>query len=161
MVVGTKDGLQRRMSSTSCDVMNQAMSESRKNKGTQVGQKPVKVGCCSCLSWICKKRPAVIDYDVVLIGGGIMSSTLAVILQKLEPTWKILVIEKEAIVGTESSNGWNNAGTGHSALCELNYTPQKPDGSVEISKAITVNEQFQVSRQFWAGLPWLDKDFIN
>lgn len=90
--------------------------------------------------------------DVALIGGGIMSATLGSLLQKLEPTWTITVFEKLGDVALESSNAWNNAGTGHAALCELNYTPERPDGTIDISSAVTVNEQFQVSRQFWAYL---------
>jgi malate dehydrogenase (quinone) len=90
--------------------------------------------------------------DAVLIGGGIMSATLATLLQELEPGWRIKVIERLDTLGQESSGPWNNAGTGHSALCELNYTPRQPDGTVDISKAVQVNEQFQVSRQLWAFL---------
>ena len=90
--------------------------------------------------------------DVVLIGGGIMSATLGALIHRLEPTWRIKIFERLSLVAEESSNPWNNAGTGHSALCELNYTPELPDGRVDISKAVTVNEQFQVSRQFWAHL---------
>ncbi|MDO9591254.1 MAG: malate:quinone oxidoreductase, partial [Microcella sp.] len=87
--------------------------------------------------------------DAVLIGAGIMSATLATMLQQLEPTWDIRIYERLGEVALESSNPWNNAGTGHAALCELNYTPERPDGSIEISKAVAINEQFQVSRQFW------------
>lgn len=90
--------------------------------------------------------------DVILIGAGIMSATLATLLKEVAPNWTIKVFEKLAQNGEESSNEWNNAGTGHSALCELNYTVEKPDGSIDISKAVTVNEQFQLSRQFWAHL---------
>lgn len=90
--------------------------------------------------------------DAVLIGAGIMSATLATILQQLEPTWQIRVYERLGDVALESSNPWNNAGTGHAALCELNYTPERPDGSIEISKAVDINAQFQVSRQFWSYL---------
>ncbi|MDF0534874.1 malate dehydrogenase (quinone) [Shewanella yunxiaonensis] len=88
--------------------------------------------------------------DVLLIGGGIMSATLGTYLQELEPEWNITMVERLDGVAKESSNGWNNAGTGHSALMELNYTPQMPDGSINVSKAIKVNEAFQISRQFWA-----------
>ncbi len=91
-------------------------------------------------------------YDAVLIGGGMMSATLAALLSLLEPGWRIAVLERLDDVALESSNPWNNAGTGHSALCELNYTPQAADGSIDISKAIAINEQFQVSRQLWASL---------
>ncbi|WP_078412437.1 malate:quinone oxidoreductase [Priestia abyssalis] len=90
--------------------------------------------------------------DVILIGAGIMSATLGTLLKELVPDWKITVFEKLANAGEESSNEWNNAGTGHAALCELNYTVEKPDGSIDISKAININEQFQVSTQFWSYL---------
>ena len=90
-------------------------------------------------------------YDVVLIGGGIMSATLGSLLNKLEPEWSIKIIERLDGLAQESSSPWNNAGTGHAALCELNYTPEK-DGVIDASKAIQINEQFQVSRQFWASL---------
>lgn len=90
--------------------------------------------------------------EVILIGAGIMSATLGTFLKELAPDWKITVFEKLDKPGEESSNEWNNAGTGHAALCELNYTPEKPDGTVDIKKAITVNEQFQLSRQFWSFL---------
>ncbi|OIJ17036.1 malate:quinone oxidoreductase [Anaerobacillus alkalilacustris] len=90
--------------------------------------------------------------DVILIGAGIMSATLGILLKELVPNWKITVFEKLVNAGEESSNEWNNAGTGHAALCELNYTDEKPDGSVDITKAIKINEQFQVSMQFWSYL---------
>ena len=88
--------------------------------------------------------------DVVLVGAGIMSATLGTLLRLMEPDWSITLIERLDGAAAESSDPWNNAGTGHSALCELNYTPQRPDGTIEIAKAVHVNEQFQVSRQFWA-----------
>ncbi|RZI88828.1 MAG: malate dehydrogenase (quinone) [Pseudomonas sp.] len=88
--------------------------------------------------------------DVLLVGGGIMSSTLAVWLNELEPSWSMEMVERLDGVAEESSNGWNNAGTGHSALAELNYTPMDKDGTVNISKAIEINESFQISRQFWS-----------
>lgn len=90
--------------------------------------------------------------DVALIGGGIMSATLGAMIQRLQPDWTIRIFEALGDVAQESSNPWNNAGTGHSALCELNYMPELPDGSVDPSKAISINEQFQLSRQFWASL---------
>jgi len=90
--------------------------------------------------------------DVFLIGSGIMSATLGTLLKELVPDWKITVFEKLSNTGEESSNEWNNAGTGHAALCELNYTVEKQDGSVDISKAVKINEQFQVSMQFWSYL---------
>ncbi|WP_400244430.1 malate:quinone oxidoreductase [Niallia sp. JL1B1071] len=90
--------------------------------------------------------------DVILIGAGIMSATLGMLLKELDPDLQITVFEKLASAGEESSNEWNNAGTGHAALCELNYTVEKPDGSVDIKKALEINEQFQVSLQFWSYL---------
>ncbi|MBA8034606.1 malate dehydrogenase (quinone) [Citrobacter freundii] len=90
------------------------------------------------------------ETDVLLIGGGIMSATLGTYLQELEPQWSMTMVERLDGVAEESSNGWNNAGTGHSALMELNYTPKKADGTVSIEKAVEINEAFQISRQFWA-----------
>lgn len=88
--------------------------------------------------------------DVLLIGGGIMSSTLGVYLNELEPGMSMEMVERLDGVAQESSNGWNNAGTGHSALAELNYTPEDKNGNVEIPKAVEINEGFQITRQFWA-----------
>jgi malate dehydrogenase (quinone) len=88
--------------------------------------------------------------DVLLIGGGIMSATLGVWLRELEPGWSIEMVERLDGVALESSNGWNNAGTGHSALAELNYTPEDSKGTVRIDQAVKINEAFQVTRQFLA-----------
>jgi malate dehydrogenase (quinone) len=90
--------------------------------------------------------------DVVLIGAGIMSATLGVLLKELRPDLTIQMIETLDGPAQESSNAWNNAGTGHAALCELNYTPMHADGSVDITKALAVNTEFDLSRQFWAYL---------
>ena len=90
--------------------------------------------------------------DVLLIGGGIMSATLGAFLKQLAPDWDISLYERMDRAGTESSDPWNNAGTGHAALCELNYSPAGLDGTVDPAKAIGINEQFQVSRQFWSHL---------
>jgi hypothetical protein len=90
--------------------------------------------------------------DVILIGAGIMSATLAVILKELDPALKIEIHEVLGSEAQESSNAWNNAGTGHAALCELNYTPQRADGSIDISKALQVNTEYDLSRQLWAYL---------
>lgn len=92
------------------------------------------------------------DVDVVLIGGGIMSATLGMLLTQMRPDWSIVAYERESRVATESSDAWNNAGTGHAALCELNYTPVRPDGSIDTSKAVLVNQQFHESRLFWSHL---------
>lgn len=90
--------------------------------------------------------------DVILIGAGAMSATLGALLKQVAPEWNITVLEKLASPGLESSHELNNAGTGHSALCELNYSVEQKDGSVDITKAINVSEQFQLSRQFWSYL---------
>ncbi len=97
-------------------------------------------------------KPLVQKTDVVLMGAGIMSATLGMMLKELNPDITIQVFERLDQAGTESSDAWNNAGTGHSAFCELNYTPQKPDGSVDISKAVKIAESFEVSKEFWAHL---------
>src|SRR5450830_128214 len=86
--------------------------------------------------------------DVLLIGGGIMSSTLGIWLNELQPDWSMEMVERLDGVAEESSNGWNNAGTGHSALAESNYTPYDKNGKIDISKAIEINESFQITRQF-------------
>ncbi|BAK14588.1 malate dehydrogenase (quinone) [Solibacillus kalamii] len=93
-----------------------------------------------------------IKSDVILIGAGIMSATLGTMLKELAPDWKIKVFENLAKAGEESSHELNNAGTGHAALCELNYTSEKKDGTIDITKAINVNTQFQDSLQFWTHL---------
>lgn len=87
--------------------------------------------------------------DFVLIGGGTMSVTLGTYLNELEPDWNIQLYERLDGIAQESSDGWNNAGTGHSAFCEMNYTPPTEQG-VDISRAVGVTEQFEISRQFWA-----------
>ena len=104
--------------------------------------------------------------DVLLIGGGIMSATLGVWLRELEPDWSLEMVERLDGVALESSNGWNNAGTGHSALAELNYTPEDSKGNIQISKAVEINEAFQVTRQFLAwqvrqGVLKNPRSFIN
>jgi len=90
--------------------------------------------------------------DVVLIGAGIMSATLGVLLKELEPGITVDIFERLDVAAAESSDAWNNAGTGHSAFCELNYTPQKADGSVDTTKAVSIAESFEVSKQFWSYL---------
>ncbi|MGC4192549.1 MAG: malate dehydrogenase (quinone) [Thermomicrobiales bacterium] len=92
------------------------------------------------------------EFDAVLIGGGIMSATLGVMLQQVRPDWSIQVYERLLDVGSESSGPWNNAGTGHAAYCEMNYTPQRANGTIDIAKALTINEQFHVTRQLWSSL---------
>ncbi|WP_452229529.1 MULTISPECIES: malate dehydrogenase (quinone) [unclassified Lacinutrix] len=95
---------------------------------------------------------AVKEYDLICVGGGIMSATLALISKILKPDLKVLIVERLDAVAQESSAAWNNAGTGHSALCELNYCPENEEGSVLIEKAIKICEQFEFSKQFWSYL---------
>lgn len=92
------------------------------------------------------------EYDLVCVGGGIMSATLALMLKLIDSDQKILILERLDDVALESSAAWNNAGTGHSAFCELNYTPEREDGSIEVSKALEVCTQFEKSKQFWSHL---------
>lgn len=92
-------------------------------------------------------------FDLALVGGGIMSATLGVLIKLVNPKAKIVLFERLDQVALESSNPWHNAGTGHAALCELNYMPDSKDGTLpDPAKAIAINEQFQVSRQFWSTL---------
>jgi malate dehydrogenase (quinone) len=90
--------------------------------------------------------------DAVLVGGGVMSATVGALLKELQPGWSVEVFERLHDIALESSHVYNNAGTGHSAFCELNYTPERADGSVDVSKALKINELFEVSRQFWSYL---------
>ncbi|WP_289181052.1 FAD-dependent oxidoreductase [Helicobacter japonicus] len=90
------------------------------------------------------------DSEIVLVGGGVMSLTLAAMLKELQPSVHISIYEMFEDVALESSMCWNNAGTGHQAFCELNYTPKKEDGSIDITKAVNINQQYELSREFWA-----------
>jgi len=150
-------GRLKRLSSQADDLLNQR---------EKFKPKPAKASCFSgCFSFCSSSEPPIEEVDVILVGGGIMSATVGLILKQLEPNWKIVMFERLGAVAEESSNGWNNAGTGHSALCEPNYTPTKGD-TVDVSKAITVNENWQLSRQYWTylaqeGLLPNPKNFIN
>lgn len=97
--------------------------------------------------------------DVVLIGAGIMSATLGLMLKELQPDIRIQIFERLDHAAAESSDAWNNAGTGHAAFCELNYTPEKKDGNIDISKAVKIAESFEVSRQFWSFL--IEKGLVS
>ncbi|WP_312961744.1 malate dehydrogenase (quinone) [Stutzerimonas nitrititolerans] len=104
--------------------------------------------------------------DMVLVGAGIMSATLAVLLKELDPDIKLEIVELQESGAVESSNPWNNAGTGHAGLCELNYTPDNKNGPIDIKKAVTINTQFEVSKQFWAYLAGREgfgnpREFLN
>ena len=104
--------------------------------------------------------------DVLLVGAGAMSTTLGMLLKQLDPTLNISMVERLDSIAEESTDGWNNAGTGHAAYCELNYTPLKADGSIDTRKAFAINSAFEVSLQFWSylveqqALP-SPKQFIN
>lgn len=97
-----------------------------------------------------EKPPA--TADIVLIGAGIMSATLGTVLKELEPSLSVAMYEILGDCAQESSDSWNNAGTGHAANCEMNYTPQRADGSIDISAALEVNTEFDLSRQLWSYL---------
>ena len=104
--------------------------------------------------------------DILLVGAGVMSATLGMLLSRLDPSLKIMMVERLSKVASESTHSLNNAGTGHAGYCELNYTPQRSDGSIEIGKALAINAGFEVSLQFWS---WLveqlalpaPREFIN
>ena len=109
---------------------------------------------------------AVRQADVVLVGGGVMSATLGMMLRQLDPSLDIVMVERLDHVAHESTDGWNNAGTGHSGYCELNYTPETDDGDVAIERALKINASFEVSLQFWShlveqGMLPEPKSFIN
>ena len=105
--------------------------------------------------------------DVVLIGSGIMSSTLAVMLKQLDPRLRIQMFEVTSELAREASDGWNNAGTGHAGICEISYTPERDQhGAVPITRALKIFEQFEHSKQFWgalaaAGVVGAPADFIH
>ena len=99
-----------------------------------------------------------ISVDVLLVGGGVMSATLGMLLSQLDPSLHIVMAERLHDVAQESSDGWNNAGTGHAGYCELNYTPCNADGRVEIRRALDIGAAFEVSLQFWAGL--VERDLL-
>src|ERR1700761_70435 len=105
--------------------------------------------------------------DIVLIGSAIMSANLGAMLKRLDPGLSIQVYEITDELAQESSQGWNNAGTGHAGICELSYTPKREaDGTVNVNKVIQIFEQFEHSRQFWSyavanGMADNPREFIN
>jgi malate dehydrogenase (quinone) len=113
---------------------------------------PLVLLSCSLIAGCEKAPPASTDKpaDVLLVGAGVMSATLGTMLTELQPGLKIEMVERLDSVAAESSDAMNNAGTGHAAFAELNYTPETPDGAIETKKAVEINEQFEVSKQFWA-----------
>lgn len=92
------------------------------------------------------------DVDVLLVGGGVMSATLGMLLKQLDPNMTITLVERLDHVAHESTDGWNNAGTGHAGYCELNYTPESDDGNITINRALSINANFEVTLQFWSYL---------
>ena len=92
------------------------------------------------------------EIDVLLVGGGVMCATLGTLLNKLDPALKLTMVERLDHVAHESTDGWNNAGTGHAGYCELNYTPQTANGDVEVERALAINANFEVSLQLWSAL---------
>ncbi len=92
------------------------------------------------------------DAHIVLIGAGVMSATIGMLLKELAPNTRITILERLDRIAAESSDAWNNAGTGHAAYCELNYTPQDADGNIDISKALKISDSFEQSKQLWAYL---------
>ena len=92
------------------------------------------------------------DYDAIFVGAGIMSATLAILLTEIYPDINILILEKLDSAGKESTSAFNNAGTGHAANCELNYTPINNEGEIEFKKALSINNSFEKSLELWASL---------
>ncbi len=105
--------------------------------------------------------------DIVLVGSGIMSATLAVMLKRLDPSLRIQMFEVTPELAREASDGWNNAGTGHAGICEMSYTPSRDqNGGVPIGRALHIFEQFEHSKQFWgsaaaSGIVGAPADFIH
>ncbi|PPC95378.1 MAG: malate dehydrogenase (quinone) [Methylotenera sp.] len=90
--------------------------------------------------------------DVLLVGSGVMSATLAALFSELAPSLNVMMVERLGEVAAESTDAWNNAGTGHAGYCELNYTPVNQQGQIEINRALNINASFEVSLQFWSYL---------
>ena len=107
------------------------------------------------------------ELDVILIGSGVMSANLGALLKKLDPSLNIELYEVTKELSQESSNGWNNAGTGHAGICEVAYTPDRgEDGEIKVGKAIEIFEEFEQTKQFWAyavreGMIDKPSEFIN
>lgn len=88
---------------------------------------------------------------VIVIGAGIMGTTFAVLAKELAPELDVTILER--LEGPGAGNSWvfNNAGTGHEANCELNYTPVDEE-VISVEKALKIHAQFNVAKQFWAYL---------
>ena len=107
------------------------------------------------------------ELDVILIGSGVMSANLGALLKQLDPELRIELYEVTKELSQESSNGWNNAGTGHAGICEVAYTPDRgEDGEIKVDKAIEIFAEFEQTKQFWAyavrtGMIDKPSEFIN
>lgn len=157
------DNVERRLSDSHTEPLNRRPSF-KADKLKLPPRSQVGGGCCSCFSFCCGSDTPE-EVDALFIGGGMVSATVATILMELNPTWKIHVYEGLERCGTESSEGFNNAGTGHAGLCELNYTPEV-NGKITTDKAIMINHQWQETREYLAymvekGMLGDAKDFIN
>ena len=89
--------------------------------------------------------------DVIIIGAGIMGTTFATLAKELAPELNITILERLESAGEGNSWVFNNAGTGHEANCELNYTPVDEE-VISVEKALKIHAQFNVAKQFWAHL---------
>eukprot|EP00440_Ansanella_granifera_P037345 gb/GFBE01040518.1/.p1 GENE.gb/GFBE01040518.1/~~gb/GFBE01040518.1/.p1 ORF type:complete len:563 (+),score=195.61 gb/GFBE01040518.1/:1-1689(+) len=144
--------LEKRLSACMDDSINQLETPFKGSSMRVKDSKGGAPGCFSCFS--SGPAPKQREVEVVLIGAGIMSATVGLMIKELEPEWKMLMFERLAAPGLESSNGFNNAGTGHAGFMEPNYTKEvlNPDGSlktVTTEKVTHVCEQFLSSRQYW------------
>lgn len=151
------ENVEARLSTGADDLVNTREKFSRRSNSMRMdappNAKPVTTGG-GCFGF-CKPRPAPQEVDVVLIGAGIMSATVGLLLKQLEPGWKIMMVERLGAPAEESSNGFNNAGTGHAGFMEPNYTKEVvKDGKPTVTdeKIVTICEQFMISRQYWATL---------
>jgi len=97
--------------------------------------------------------------DVLIIGAGVMGATLAALLHELEPAWEVVILERLDRVAGEASEAWHNSGTGHAGLCEINYTPESDNGSIDTTKAVSINRQFETTMLFYQH--WQDLGFID
>ncbi|KZX75231.1 malate:quinone oxidoreductase [Oleiphilus sp. HI0009] len=89
--------------------------------------------------------------DVVIIGAGIMGVTFAHIAKTVDPKLNITILERLDQAAGSNSSVFNNAGTGHEANCELNYTPVDEE-VISVEKALDIHAQFNVAKQYWANL---------
>ncbi|NMT64961.1 malate:quinone oxidoreductase [Marinobacter orientalis] len=89
--------------------------------------------------------------NVIIIGAGIMGTTFATLAKEMVPDLDITILERLDGPGEGNSSAFWNAGTGHEANCELNYTPVDEE-VISVEKALKIHAQFNVAKQFWAYL---------